>query len=449
MTVHTTSRMSKQRIFLILSFLVLFLGFYSNFWQAARSEAFGWFDEYSECLAIGRIARSETEGVFSDGGLPGVNYDAAVVPPNADIWFEVYLEQRPDYLTDNIPASYDVYKSQTGGQLIFFSIVQKILPFDNYIRLQIFYCINAILSTLCFTLFLGWVFRNFGVVSATLTLLLVAMSSWITLFGHSLWWSLWAAYIPFVTMLLVLEYSNKVKRLSSKKVLLYLFLSVFAKCIFNGYEFISTILVSAMCPIIFYAFLERQKLKSFFLFFVKASVTAVVAVVFQMIVLITQIKFVMGSFSAGIEYILSSYTRRTFEANNKLGYSPSSFIIKRYLKGNAFNSDLLSQYSIVIYFAYLILAVVILGGVVYYLSRGLDEARKRLNITLLVTAAVSSVAPLSWFIVFKQHSANHFHLDYIVWYMPFLLLGFIIIGEGISLILNKLGLYNRGLLSKS
>lgn len=446
MTVHTTSRMSKQRIFLILSFLVLFLGFYSNFWQAARSEAFGWFDEYSECLAIGRIARSETEGVFSDGGLPGVNYDAAVVPPNADIWFEVYLEQRPDYLTDNIPASYDVYKSQTGGQLIFFSIVQKILPFDNSVRLQIFHCINAILSALCFTLFLGWVFRNFGTVSAIIALLLVAMSSWITLFGHSLWWSLWGTYIPFITMLLVLEYNNKVKKLSSKKILLYLFLSVFAKCVFNGYEFISTVLVSAMCPFIFYAFLERQKLKSFFLFFVKASITAVVAVVFQMIILITQIKVVMGSFGAGVEYILTSYTRRTFETNNKLGYSPSSFIIKRYLKGNAFNSDFLSQYSIVIYFAYLILAVVILGGVVYYLSRGLDEARKRLNITLLVTAAVSSVAPLSWFIVFKQHSANHFHLDYIVWYMPFLLFGFIIIGEGISLILNKFGLYNRGLI---
>ncbi|WP_194202391.1 hypothetical protein [Dysgonomonas sp. GY617] len=446
MTVHTTSRMSKQRIFLILSFLVLFLGFYSNFWQAARSEAFGWFDEYSECLAIGRIARSETEGVFSDGGLPGVNYDAAVVPPNADIWFEVYLEQRPDYLTDNIPASYDVYKSQTGGQLIFFSIVQKILPFDNSVKFQILHCINAILSALCFTLFLGWVFRNFGTISAIIALLLVAMSSWITLFGHSLWWSLWAAYIPFVTMLLVLEYSNKVKRVSSKKILLYLFLSVFAKCVFNGYEFISTALVSAVCPIIFYSFLEGQKLKPFLLFFAKASITAVVAVALQIMMLIVQIRSVTGSFSVAINYIITSYTRRSFSADDAFAHYPYSLIFKRYLKGNAFNSDFLSQYSIVIYFAYLILAVVVLGGVVYYLSRGLDEARKRLNITLLVTAAVSSVAPLSWFIVFKQHSANHFHLDYIVWYMPFLLLGFIIIGEGISLMLNKLGLYNRGLI---
>ncbi|WP_146212673.1 hypothetical protein [Dysgonomonas alginatilytica] len=433
--------MSKQRLFLIISFLVLFLGFYSNLWNAARTEAFGWFDEFSECLAIGKIARSEKEGILSHGGLPGVNYDATKVPANSDIWFEVYLEQRPDYLSGNIPDSYDVYKSQTGGQLIFFSIVQKVLPFDNSIRLQIFHFINAILSALCFTLFVGWVFRNFGSISAVLVLFLVTMSSWITLFGHSLWWSLWGSYIPFITMLLVLEYSNKVKKLTSNRILLYLFLSVFAKCVFNGYEFISTALVAAMCPVIFYAFLERQKLKSFISFFIKASVTCIVAVVLQIMMLIVQIKSVTGSFAVAIDYIITSYTRRSFSADDKFAHYAYSFIFKRYLKGNAFNSDFLSQYSIVIYFAYVIMAVVIMAAVVYYLSRGLDEVRKRLNITLLVTVAVSSVAPLSWFVIFKQHSANHFHLDYIVWYMPFLLLGFIVIGEGISLILNKLGLY--------
>lgn len=447
MTVQTPSIINRQRLFVTLSFLVLFLGFYSNLWNAARSEAFGWFDEYSECLAIGRIARADKEGVFSHGGLPGVNYDAAVVPANADIWFEVYLQQRPGYLSGNVPDSYDIYKSQTGGQLTFYSMVQKVLPFDNAVRLQTFHFINAMLSALCFTLFLGWIFRNFGFISAVIVLLLVTMSSWITLFGNSLWWSLWGSYIPFITMLLVLEYNYKVKRLSSKRILLYLFLSVFAKCLFNGYEFISTSLVCAMCPFIFYAFLERQKLKSFVPFFIKASVTCIVAVVLQIMMLIVQIKSVTGSFAVAIDYIITSYTRRSFNADDRFAQYPYSFIFKKYLKGNAFNSDFLSQYSIVIYFAYVILAVVIMSAVVYYLSRGLDELRKRLNMALLVTAAISSLAPLSWFIVFKQHSANHFHLDYIVWYMPFLLFDFVIMGEGVSLILSKFGLYKRGLIA--
>lgn len=441
MIVQKTSIITKQKIFLIISFVVLLLGFYSNFFGAAPKDAFGKFDEYSECLAIGKIARSDKEGVFSDGALPGVNYDASVVPANSDIWFEVYLQQRPEYIADQVPDSYDTYKSQTGGQLILYSIVQKILPFENGVRLKVFHFINAILSALCFTLLLGWVFRNFGLVSGVIVLFFIAMSSWITLFGNSLWWGLWSSYIPFVSMLLVLEYSHNKKRISANKILLYLFLSVFAKCIFNGYEFISTALVSAMCPIIFYAFLEREKLRSFIVFFIKASFTAILAVLTQMIILITQIRIVTGSFSEGINYIISSYLRRSFSAAGELASYSYPYIFKKYLKDSIFHWDFLSSYSSAFHFGYVILVIAILGVIVYYLSKNMDEVSRRLNLALLTITLISMIAPLSWFIVFKQHSANHFHLDYIVWYMPFLLFGFIIIGVGVSLILAKLGIY--------
>lgn len=441
MVIPKTSIITKQKIFLTICFVVLFLGFYANFWGSAREEAFGKFDEYSECLAIGKIARSDKEGVFSHGALPGVNYDSSVVSQEADIWFEVYLLQRPEYVENRVPESYDAYKSQTGGQLILYSIVQKVLPFDNSVRLQIFHFINAILSALCFTLLLGWVFRNFGFLTSIIVLLLITMSSWLTIFGNSLWWGLWSSYIPFITMLLVLEYNYKTKKISSNKILLYLFLSVFAKCIFNGYEFISTALVSAMCPIIFYAFLERQKLRSFIAFFIKASITAIAAVLTQMTILITQIRVVTGSFAEGIEYIISSYTRRSFSADDAFAHYTYSFIFKKYLKGSMFQWDFLSRDAFAFHFVYLILIILILSVAVYYFSKNMNQFRKNCNLALLVTTLVSAIAPLSWFIVFKQHSANHFHLDYIIWYMPFLLLGFIIIGEGASLIFNKLGVY--------
>lgn len=441
------SKSRKQYVFCVICFTVLFLGFYCNFWGSARDESFGFrsFDEYSECLAIGRIARSDKEGAFSHGALPGVNYDVSVVPANADIWFEVYLDQRDDYVTDNIPDSYVVYKSQTGGQFIIYGILQQVLPFDNTTKLQIYHCINAILSALCFTLLLGWVFRNFGLITGIITLLFITMSSWLTFFGNSLWWGLWASYIPFITMLLVMEYSHRTKKLSSGRILFYLFLSVFAKCVFNGYEFISTVLVSTMCPIIFYSFLEKQKLRSFISYFIKASITAIVAVLAQMMILITQIRAVSGSFAAGIEYIVTSYTRRSFSADDDFAHYPYSFIFKKYLKGDIFQWDFLSRDSHAFYFAYFILLIIVLGVVVYCISKNQDQYRKRFNQALLLTTLVSSIAPISWFIVFKQHSANHFHLDYIVWYMPFLLLGFVIVGEGISLFLEKFGLYKRTL----
>lgn len=414
----------------------------------ARSESFGIFDEYSECLAIGRIGRSEKEGVFSNGGLPGINYNVATVPPNSDIWFEVYLKQRPEYLADKIPDSYQVYCSQTGGEFVLYSVLQRILPFDNPTKLEIFYCINAILCALCFTLLLGWIFRSFGLISAIVVLLLTVMSSWITLFSSCLWWSLWASYIPFVTMLLVLEYNHKVKKLGIKKILVYLFLAVFAKCLFNGYEFISTILVSAMCPIIFYGFLEKVEIKSFIRFFLKATCSAILAVLAQMIILVVQIRIVLGSFAAGVDYIVTSYVRRSLSATDDFSKLPFSVLFKKYLKGNVFRWDFLSDNVNGFYFGYVILIIGILAVVVYYLSRNLSEYYKRLNLSLLLVTGISIIAPVSWFIIFKQHSANHFHLDYIVWYMPFLLLGFLVIGEGISLLFNKLGIYKRNLISE-
>lgn len=49
---------------------------------------------------------------------------------------------------------------------------------------------------------------------------------------------------------------------------------------------------------------------------------------------------------------------------------------------------------------------------------------------------VSITAPLSWFIIFKGHSYLHTHMNPIVWYMPFMLLGFVLTGSTCRYILQ-------------
>ena len=58
------------------------------------------------------------------------------------------------------------------------------------------------------------------------------------------------------------------------------------------------------------------------------------------------------------------------------------------------------------------------------------------NIALIATCWVSILAPLSWFILFKSHSYIHTHMNCIVWYMPFALFGYALIGN-IILSLSK------------
>lgn len=445
MMLPKTRRGTKYTLFLVLSLLFLTLNFYSNSLGIGNDELINNFDTYSEALVLGKLARSEKDGILAYSGLTGVNYDKEIISPEANVISEAYSVQL-DYYWGKIetPSEYFTYRSQTGGQAILFSIIDNILPFEKTINLNVLRFINAFLTALCFVIFVGWVFRNFGLLSATIVLALISLSTWLIMFSHNLWWALWSFYIPFLTMLLILEHNSKlVRKMTFIKIGCLVFLSVFLKCFFTGFEFISATLIALMCPVVFYFFLEKKKFSDFISFSIKVGSVSIAAIVAEMLVLLVQFRFYIGSYAAGVEHIVLAFTRRTNDVQSDYTYYPYSYIIKRYLKGNVFEWGCLSGSSFTFYFAYLILIIGISSGIIYFLSRNLNEYTKRLNIALLLTSSVSFLAPLSWFIVFKQHSASHTHLDYIVWYMPFLLFGFLVIGESISQIINKSGIYKR------
>lgn len=431
---------TQETIFLIIAFTILTLGFSCNFFHVSPNKKFGHFDDYSESLSMGRISRGAQDGIFSYGALPGVNYNKDDYPENSDILTLTYSLQEAYYINDNMPADFDVYYSQTGGHLTLFSIINKVLPFHNSINFHILHTINAILSALCFVLILGWAYRNFGLVSASVMLLLITLSPWLTYYGYSLWWGLWCMYIPFVVTLLVLERNYKHK-MSTTRIIFYIALSVFVKCVFNGFEIITTSLVAIICPIVFYYYLEKKKFIDFILFSAKVTFFSILAVVLEMLLLIVQVRCVKGTFWAGIEHIIISYQVRTQIAGDSIFAYYNSYpnLLRKYLKDNAFEWGFLPDGSKPFFFVFLFILMAIMGACVYFLSRGLTGLFRRRNTALLLTSAFSILAPMSWLIIFKQHSANHFHLDYIVWYVPFALYGFLVIGEFVSLLLYRLG----------
>lgn len=429
----------KQRIFLSLSFIILVLGFSCNLWHVSPDSKFGRFDEYSESLALGRMNRSASDGIFSYGALPGVNYEKDKYPENSDFLFLTYSLQEDYYKSGTVTDSFDVYMTQTGGHLTFFSIINKILPFSHSINFHIIHTINAILSALCFVLILGWAYRNFGLIPSSVMLLLIALSPWLTYYGYSLWWGLWCIYIPFVTTLLVLERNHK-KRIPPAKIIFYIALSVFIKCVLNGFEIITTSMVALVCPIVYYFFLEKKRLIDFIYFSAKVTVFSAVAAFAEMLLLITQIRAVKGSFGTGIEHIVHSYLRRTTITDDSsfIYYASPVNLLHKYLKGNAFEWGFLPQGSKPFWFIGFFTIMIVAAGWIFWAGRKLSQPFRRRNLALLLTFIFSALAPLSWLIIFRQHSANHFHLDYIVWYVPFALFGFLVIGESISLIIKAI-----------
>ena len=57
---------------------------------------------------------------------------------------------------------------------------------------------------------------------------------------------------------------------------------------------------------------------------------------------------------------------------------------------------------------------------------------------LIFTTLFSFLAPISWFVVFKAHSFKHIHMNFIVWHMPFIIFGFILLGLFFKDTLKKL-----------
>ncbi|MBT7188802.1 MAG: hypothetical protein HN560_03500 [Anaerolineae bacterium] len=61
-----------------------------------------------------------------------------------------------------------------------------------------------------------------------------------------------------------------------------------------------------------------------------------------------------------------------------------------------------------------------------------DDERRKTGYALLVTAWYSTLAPLSWFVVFKAHAYIHTSLDFLVWQMPFMFFGLALSGYAIQ-----------------
>lgn len=152
------------------------------------------------------------------------------------------------------------------------------------------------MSALAFALFIGWVYRNFGSSAGCVTFLLIFLSPWFFRFAFNLWWALWSFYIPFLTTLLILERRQKKgAKLFDYKLILYLCIALYVKFFFTGAEFITSTLVAAVTPIIYYLFLDKEQIKTKLTYFIKSSIAACLTIVLCLLQLAMQIRYCDGS----------------------------------------------------------------------------------------------------------------------------------------------------------
>jgi hypothetical protein len=434
----------RSVIFIVLSITILFSDFNSDSLRVAGEYFSDPHQITLESFIIGRVVKSDRDGVFSAGGLTGlVGPDAA--PPNTES--PNYRFQFQAYLHSLSFQTYSIYKSQIGAQGMVFGALNSILPFPPADKLSIFHAIASLASALILSLILFWFYREFGATVGVAVLAGTALSQWLVVFAHSLWWSTWAFYLPMAAVMFYLCRPIAAGNFSFLKFGALVLFAVMGKCFFNGYEYITAALMMMVVPFLYACVREQTGLR----FFLKGLATAVLgsclAILGSMTILCFQIYTVEGSLLAGVDHILFSLLGRTyanpqdFPAGYAAGLQANPIdVVATYLRGIYLDlnhyvrvpSGFVTNFFFQTRYLYLILLFAASSALLLYLVRKTSADIRRRALALSAAMGFSILAPLSWLIIFKAHSYVHTFMNNIVWEMPFTIYGFAVCGLALA-----------------
>jgi len=223
--------MPKLKIALIITLLALnFASLKYNFLNVAHPHAFNVLRGLSSTtLVIGRIVKSRVDGIFSAGGFVGrfrvpKKYEKIPGPKYQYMLFngEAGIPQKPKF---------QAYRSQTGGQGIFFSFFDWVLSgsLSPQNRLMVFNSFSVALLAILISFIVVWIFNSWGYIAGIFAQLSILLSPQLIIFGDNIWWQPWSYFFPFVLLLL-----------NSKRYFMAAFFGFSVKFFFTGYEYITT-----------------------------------------------------------------------------------------------------------------------------------------------------------------------------------------------------------------
>ena len=428
----------------ILATGLLFYGFYQDGLHVADP---AWFARCrgEDVVVVGRMVKSRRDGLFSAGGLNGwVMYNDPTVRPE-DRWIDGRSRdyQVRAYLEDLPFDSYHAYLSQPGGQSLLFSALDRCLPLAGEAKLQWFHGLAALLSAVTLTLLVLWFLREFGWCVALFALATMVSSQWLVVLGSSLWWSIWALYLPMIGAMYFLEKDRRSVQPRVWECGLLVFALVFLKCLINGWEYGTATLLMTMVPFVYEGVRGGRPLRTSGKRFLVAGLAAVLAVAVSLTLLCIQIAAVKGSVRDGVRHVIYSFQKRTYADPKEFPgpfraslAAPAVPVVRKYLEGSFVDLERPHKQPRngsggprKVTYQFLVALFLVASVVVCLQKRRWAAANRwRGSLALVASTWFSILGPLSWFVIFKAHSFVHLHLNFIAWQMPFTIFGFAVCG---------------------
>ena len=359
------------------------------------------------------------------------------------------------------------YASQYGLQA---RIITALAPKDNAKLPSYFKKVNVVLSAAMAALMALVALRVrklFGFVAAAVFATLVAFSPWVVGYAQNIYWIEPLMFAPFTFAFLSYSYCK-----SSKKLWLFYLgetILLFLKLL-GGYEYISTIAMSVLVPIIFFELVNnKQKVIKLWKHAVMTCVVVVVAFVGAYATNFMALSDYYHSSDTALKMInerasergLSGIRKmRTHAIGNLKTLLPESYTFAdrfinmeelandkgptyRYLAINAGNYVLLPALSLPLSIKGVfgeivqsILVWVLVGYLVLFYLKRRHPSFKYYR-SFLWSLHISLAGALSWLILMPGHALPHAHINGIVFYMPLLLFVYMIVGLYVGNMVKK------------
>lgn len=439
-------RLSGLAFFVIATGL-LTLNFAFNMFSAAPDFWFHNFDHASESLVFSGIVR-QNSGKLEKGMMLG-RYAETKNGELKDTQFLEYLRYIEDQVSifeGKLPSKdrvYVSYFSQYGLQAPLLASVDRVTMGFRHIltstpklgertkwslgrkisasRTVVLRVCVGLFSAIAVAAFLAWIYTEISPASGTWCLFAAMASGWLTVFGNDIYWMIGSWFLPTVVLCWLHYWVRKTHRF---KAVVYLFgftvfaLFIYFKCLM-GYEYISTVCISACIPIIYYSFLDKESLPLIVGRLTAAGVFAMIGFGFAVVAHLHQIAALQSSSDpfSFLRILIFKSTLPVGSMNDIPAMNQAALNFNPLLLLAMYVFLPLNQHSFFIP-AILPLLLGVTIGVRLLRQRKDDGAAVAAPRALAVAALVSILAPLSWYILAKGHSARHFQYNFVLWYLP-------------------------------
>lgn len=411
---------------LILAYLPFGAQYGFNIIGSAEQSVFHNYELWTESWLLGRLALSRDEGILSHGGFLPV---ASVEDGRAS-----YFEGTPLDVEE-------LYFSQSGGQAFLLHLPDRLLPLSPQNRYRVFRVLFGLAFALVVWLVVVWLRRAAGTGAAVAAGLATLLAVWPSSYARHPFHASAFYLLPLVAGLYALRLHRRDAPVPLASAAALVFLCMLAKYLMNGLEFISTICVLALVPFVYECVARRIPLRASIRRLAVLSASICVAVGMGVAVLLAQIALTQeGGIGAARAHLTHKVAHRMHDVNESLSahsFPQTKTSTLEVLQTSA-DADWIQPRSIasrwfpgvgagwrpIPFWVFLLLFGVATAA--FFLRRMQGDVTSR---ALLVSAWFSLLAPLSWFVVFKNHTAYHPHMVPVTWHLPFVFFAAALVGH--------------------